>query len=999
MEKEKRPDQSEESATSVDGEPSTCRTEADGASDGTSEPDFPVVGLGASAGGLEALKAFFSHVPEKSGMAYIVVIHRSPEGPNLIADLIRKTTNLPVTNAGDDQALAPDHVYVAPPDKEITLFNGKIHLLERLGNATALPIDHFFRSLAQDQQRRAVGIILSGMGADGSHGVREIKAIGGLVLVQSEASAKHAAMPKSAIRSGAADKVLPPSEMPQMLCHYFTHAKPPIETDETDETQAEAAEGQREWLNKIFAILRNRSGHDFSAYKTNTILRRVGRRMALNRIDGPDQLETYVRFLRENPDEMEALFREFLIGVTSFFRDPESFEALKTRVLTDLLAKMKPDTPFRAWIPGCATGEEVYSLAILLHECNDGLDTPVKPQLFGTDIDAYAIDKAREGLFPSSIAPDVGEERLRRFFIREGETLRIRKEIRDGVVFSVQDVIKDPPFSRLNLLCCRNLLIYLDAEAQKRLLPLFHYTLKPGGVLMLGASEAIGRFSNLFEMVDQKWKIFRRKEVPPALRQPVCFPKGPSTVGRGGDIAPPFFPPKRSKIAPLAQKAILEQFAPTTVLVDAEGGILHVEGRTGKYIEMSSGPPTQNILDLAREGLRIELSSALRAAGKSDQPVVRHGIDVKTDGDVQRINLRVVPQHAPKEIAGNFMVVFEDIESGPKALEADATEASTWEKSRLADLEHELRTTRRNHQTMIEEMECSNEKLTSTNEELQSANEELQSTNEELESSKEELQSLNEELQTVNAELQGKLEELSAAHDDMRNLLDNTEIATIFLDNDLRIRRFTTEATAIINLIPSDIGRPLNHVANNLVYNGLMEDIRYVLEKLFPIKNEVRANHGGWYDMRIMPYRTTDNRIDGAVITFVSIDDRKAAEAALETAERDMERVRGLAWGLLDMDDAPMLVLDAEGGTVMANAAFRRLFTPDREDVEGIDIFDIGAPESILRDALSRGEDFETEPFEIASPDGDRRLAIRGRPLHADSEAPYRMVLRFIGRE
>lgn len=850
---------------------------------------FPIVGLGASAGGLEALRAFFTVVPKPSGMAYIVVIHMTPKQPSMMPDLLQKVTPIPVKAASDGETIEPDHVYVIPPDHDISIFKGKIQLLGMLGKGVGHSIDLFFRSLAHDQGDKAAAIILSGTGTDGTLGIKEIKGCEGLVLAQSEETAGYDGMPRSAIASGVVDMVLPPAEMPLKLIQYFSHPALKNETSVTDNSG-----DKREWLNKIFAILRNHTGHDFSVYKINTILRRIGRRMGLNHVETH---ESYVRYLRETPGEVEFLFRELLIGVTNFFRDAESFETLKTDILPKLFESMKEDDSFRVWIPGCSTGEEVFSLAIVFREVLDKNPKRINLQLFGTDIDSYAIDKARDGLFPASISEDVSKERLNRFFIREGDFYRIRKEIRDAVVFSVQDVIKDPPFSRLDLLCCRNLLIYLDTDAQKKLLPLFHYTLKPNGLLILGSSETIGGFSNLFETLDKKWKIFRRLEVPQALRQIVIFPGGTVSAETAMEKRAVTSAERNADLNFFTQKAILDQFAPTAVLINANGDILNVQGRTGKYLETPSGPPTNNILDLAREGLRIELSSALRAANSTSMKVTRKRIAVKTNGDIQLIDLHVCPQTMPQELAGRLLVVFEDIDIAPGQAAAAGGEQGGMltDSSRITELERELQITRESHQTTIEELESSNEELKSTNEELQSSNEELQSTNEELESSKEELQSLNEELQTVNSELQCKVEELSAAHDDMRNLMNSTEIATIFVDNDMRIRRFTTEAIHIINLIQTDIGRPLQHVVCNLKYEKMIADLEKVMKTLIPKECEVQTLEGKWFKMRIIPYRTTDNRIDGAALTFSDIDAQKTVQEKLSKNERLLKQAQRIA--------------------------------------------------------------------------------------------------------
>ena len=958
---------------------------------------FPVVGLGASAGGLDALKSFFSTPSDFSLMSYIVVVHMTPKQPSMLAELLQKIAAIPVATIKDGQALQPGRIYVNPPDKEISIYKGRIHLLDLVKNgAVSHPIDLFLRSLAQDQGNRAAAVILSGTGTDGTMGIKAIKAKEGLILAQSEESSAYDGMPRSAISTGLVDMVLPPQEMPEKLIQYFRRVVIP-----KIPSSAAAIPGindPQEWLHKIFAILRAQIGYDFSAYKVNTIWRRINRRMGLNQIDS---YEKYIRLLRQSPREIESLFRELLIGVTSFFRDAESFDAIKNNILPTIFEAIREGDTFRAWLPGCSTGEEAYSMAMILHECLDNTSKRIGLQLFGTDIDKYAIQKAREGLFPISIASDVTSQRLRRFFVKEGDYYRIRREIRDCVVFSVQDVINDPPFSHLNLLCCRNLLIYLNNKAQKRLLPLFHYTLVPDGVLILGSSETIGGFTSLFEALDKKWKIFRCREVPQSLRQMVDFPSGPSNLESG-----PLLPVNpRLNISQVTQKIILDQFAPTAVLTDTTGEILHIQGRSGKYLEPPSGPPTRNILDLAREGLRIELSAAIRAAGSSNQPIIHPGIKVKTNGGMQIINLHVTRQHSPKEIAGHLLVVFKDVDS--QLISSDSKQGiqqdQIVESCKITDLEKELQDTRESHQTTVEELESSNEELKSTNEELQSANEELQSTNEELESSKEELQSLNEELQTVNAELQSKVEELSSAQDDMRNLMDSTEIATIFVDNDLRVRRFTPKATTIVNLIRTDIGRPLKHVVTNLAYDAMISDVDEVLKKLTPKEIEVQTKDGLWFTMRILPYRTTDNRIDGAVLTFSSIMEQKKIQNLLQSSKLKMKHAWETVRAIFDLNSDPMVVIDENGKMVIANTSFSDTFGIAQTNLEKITVKDLNGllPGQINLDALMQsnletGKDFTTSAFKLNLSNQTQTYSISGRCILKNQDYPYHILLQFI---
>ncbi len=638
---------------------------------------------------------------------------------------------------------------------------------------------------------------------------------------------------------------------------------------------------------------------------------------------------------------------------------------------------------------------------MVIREVLDTNPKQIHLQLFGTDIDHAAIDKARQGLFPASIAADVSDDRLKRFFSKEGDHFRIRQEIRDCAVFSVQNLIKDPPFSRLHLLCCRNLLIYLDTDAQKKILPLFHYTLTPEGLLVLGSSETIGGFSNLFKTLDKKWKIFQRREVSPALRRQIDFPSGPAAPDMGAGTTPAAAPEApKINVAQLAQKVILEQFAPTAVLIDAKGNILHVQGRTGKYLETPSGPPTRNILDMTRQGLRIELSSAMRAAKASNQQVTRKNIAVKTNGDIQFVALHVSPQYTSKALAGAMLVVFEDL---PATISSDSQRDDQnhlrQESARIAELERELQSTRESHQTTVEELESSNEELKSINEEMQSSNEEFQSTNEELESSREELQSLNEELQSVNAELQSKVEELSAVHDDMRNLLNSTEIATIFVDNHMRVRRFTPGATAIINLIQTDMGRPLQHVATNLSYDGMVNDLGVVLKNLSPKEVEVQTMEGEWYKMRIIPYRTMDNRIDGAVLTFTAINEQKQAQQVLSSANLEMERAGVLIRKIFDLNSDPLVVLDPEGKMVTANSAFTEVVKLRPEQIKEMNIFKINGRHlaradrmAELKTALGKGENFQINP--PAQAKGAYRMM--GRIIRMEDDMPYLILLRFL---
>lgn len=843
-----------------------------------------VVALGASAGGLEALESFIGHVAAGSGMAYVVVQHLDPTHAGLLPELLQRATAMPVIAARDRLAVEADHVYVIPPNRDLAIFHGRLQLLEPTApRGLRLPIDFFFRALAADCRERAIGVILSGMGSDGTLGLRAIKEQGGLILVQDPATAKFDGMPRSAIATGLADLVAAVDELPRRIGDILQRSPHSTAAVETAEGESSA---QRSALDKICILLRARTGNDFSLYKKNTLYRRIERRMAIHqlaRIDG------YVRYLRENPQEVELLFRELLIGVTSFFRDPAAWVSLQEQALPELLAANPDGNPLRAWVAGCSTGEEAYSLAMVFREAVECLAPEHRPtlQIFATDLDPDAIARARQGVYPPNVASDVSAKRLKRFFVEDDNGYRVGKEIREMVVFAPQNAIMDPPFTRLDILTCRNLLIYLGPELQKKLLPLFHYSLKPGGILMLGSAESLGGYGDHFSPIDAKARLFRR--IGDALRGPaIDFPTRhyPARNESPMDAAPEPAP----NVQMLADHLLLQRFAPAAVLVTAAGDLVYISGRTGKYLEPAAGKANWNIHAMAREGLRDEISVALPKALRSGEAVVSRGLAVHTDGGVCRVDLTVQPIAEPLALRGMVMVVFADAaEAAPQAQAAG--KPRTLQGQREAALQQSLSQTREELQSLREEMQSSQEELKSANEELQSTNEELQSTNEELTTSKEEMQSLNEELQSVNVELQAKVDELSAASNDMKNLLNSTDIATVFLDNALHVRRFTNQATKLFKLIPGDVGRPLADIVSSLDYPGLLTDAEEVLRTLAFADREAPAGEDRWFQVRIMPYRTLENVIDGVVITFNDISRAKRLEAELrQLAARGTER-------------------------------------------------------------------------------------------------------------
>jgi two-component system CheB/CheR fusion protein len=841
---------------------------------------FPIIGIGASAGGFEALEQFMAHVPAGCGMAFVIVQHLDPTRKGLMPELLQRVTGMDVMQAKDRTRVRPDCVFVIPPNKDMSILHGVLHLFEPSAKrGQRLPIDFFLRSLALDQQQKAIGVILSGMGSDGTPGLRDIKEKGGLVVAQEPSSAKFDSMPRSVIDAGLADIVAPADELPGRIMSWLErvpHAPVPSAAIESH---------MRGALEKILILMRTRTGHDFSYYKKNTLYRRIERRMGIHQID---KIASYVRFLNENPEELDLLFKELLIGVTGFFRDPHVWQLLRDKTLPRLLAS-HPTRLLRAWVAGCSTGEEAYTLSIVFREVVEKLapGKNFKLQIFATDLDRDAIDKARQGVFSARISADLTPEQLRRYFTEEQSGYRVRAEIREMVIFSPHSLIMDPPFTKLDILSCRNLLIYLAPEMQKKLFPLFHYSLNPGGILILGNAETIGQFTGLFVTVSGKSRVYQRLD--PAVRtEPVEFPSsfapGLSAASDALEARKPYM-----NLQTQAEQLVLRRYAPPSVLVNELGNILHISGKTGKYLEPAAGKANLNVFAMARDGLRHELASAFQKALCQAGPVVLRGLSIGTNGGRQHADVIVERLEVTEPLAGLVMIVFCDIAAPVESKEPARTVKSGAHHPRLAEVEMELRQNREELRNTREEMQTSQEELRSANEELQSTNEEMQSTNEELTTSKEEMQSLNEELQTVNAELQGRLDELSLSNNDMKNLLNSTEVATLFLDKELKIRRFTTQTTRIIKLIPGDVGRSITDLASELLYPDLCEDAREILRKLGSIEKPVRTRDGSWFSVRIMPYRTLDDRIDGVVITFWDITVSKTLEAKLQEMQLALE--------------------------------------------------------------------------------------------------------------
>ncbi len=926
------------------------------------EQPTALVGIGGSAGALDGYERFFLSMPPDSGMAFVVVPHLDPRHSGLMPEILQRCTNMPVVAVKDGMAARPNHVHVIPPNCSLSVMNGAL-LLDDLERAGGMVIDAFFESLAADQGERAVGVVLSGMGSDGTRGVQAIKERFGLVLVQDPETAEYPAMPRSAAATQLANDVLPAEELAPRLYGFVTRRPPLSEEDLTGEDGQAGAP-----LQKILRLVRLRTGHDFSRYKRNTLVRRIDRRMKGVRVE---DVAEYLRVLQDQPEEVEALFQDFTINVTSFFRDVDAFDELKERLRAYILERKQDSDTFRTWVAGCSTGEEAYSVAIVLHELLEELrdERALKVQIFATDIDKEAVEKARYGFYPRDVAYVVSPERLARFFTYRDGGYQVRPEIRDTVVFATHNTFGDPPFTRLDLLCCRNMLIYLGAELQKQVMALFHYALRPGGLLFLGASETVGQDRERFAALSQRWKIYARGDGPSGPL-PLGNPLGPS-----GAVTPPFGAPPQARpsdVSMQAQQVLLTEYAPAAVVVDERGEIVFVNGRTARYLELPSGKTATNVFEMAQGDLRYALPAVVRQAAAERHEVRREGLRVEVDGAASLLDLNVRPLSA--QGAGLLLIVFQEraSEGGPAPEKTD----------QVLTLERELRHNKESLQANIEEMAVSMEELKSTNEELQTTNEELQSSNEELTTSKEELQSLNEELITINAEHQRVIFDLAQANDDMKNLLDSAGIATVFLGNDLTIKRFTPRITRVINLMPVDVGRPLSDLSVNLRYDHLAQDIARVLDTLETFETQVLTHDGQWYLMRVSPYRTSDNFIDGVVVSFTNID-------LVKSLEQQLRESLTYAEAILNSLPDPVLVLDAHLRVVTVNRALCELLDTSAARVKGERLYDIGnfafdLPElqGRLRDVVATEEALGNYVIDLSAPGGaTRKMKVEADPL------------------
>ena len=910
--------------------------------------DFPIVAIGASAGGLEAFELFFKNIPKDNGMAFVVIQHLDPTHVGLLPELLQRITTMTCVEASDGLKIQPNFLYVIPPNKSMSLLNGALHLFEPIeSRGFRLPIDIFFRSMADDRQEKSIGIILSGMGSDGSLGLKEIKEKNGIVMVQDPSTAKFDGMPQSAIKTVVADVVAPVEELPSKLISI-------IEKIGTISSETEIDDFSKTNLDKIIILLREQSGNDFSFYKKNTLMRRIERRKVVHQIDS---LQKYVRFCQENPKEVEILFKELLIGVTHFFRDTAVWEMLKEKVLPELLNEFPDGTVLRAWIPGCSTGEEAYSLAITFDEVVKKLNKKrnFKLQIFATDLDPEAIDKARKGFFSLSAVSEVSSERLDEYFTAVGEDYRVNLPIREMIVFAVQNIIKDPPFTKLDIVTCRNLLIYLEPELQQKVLALFSYGLNANGILMLGSAESLNNFKEEFETIEAKLKLYKRTKIPFGLKT-LHFPSYFTSTKKESAKDSMIKQKTTENIQTLTDQIILQRFAPASVLVNDSGDIIYITGKTGKYLEPLAGKANWNIHAMAREGIRQELLLAFRKSIKNYTPIVLQNIKVDNNGHSLYVNVNVQRIESPETIKNMILVVFNDVIASNEEYFVDSKTGKHDSNRILKDLELELQRSHEELQSTTEKMITSQEELKSTNEELQSTNEELQSANEELTTSKEEMQSMNEELQTVNAELQRRISDIIQANNDMKNLLNSTGIATLFLDKELNIRRFTDEVAKIFKIRAADIGRPITELVTDLIYPEMDSHAKQVIKNLMTIESIIKTKDGRWFDIRIMPYRTIDDRIDGLVITFFNITVNKNLEIELieanntiATKEKTLHESEISNRSFFESAKEGILILDVDTGKIVdVNPYLIRLLGYSKEQFIEKAIWEIGFFKDII---------------------------------------------------
>jgi two-component system, chemotaxis family, CheB/CheR fusion protein len=939
---------------------------------------FPIVGVGASAGGLEAFTSLIEHLPDDLGIALLLVQHLDPEHKSLLTEILAKRTSLPVTEAKSGMEVEPHHLYVIPPNANMTLSQGKLVLKSREDTTGRhMPIDLLFESLAEDQGSNAIGVILSGTGSDGAHGAGKIKAAGGIVFAQDDASAKHNGMPRSAIAIGHVDFVLPPPEVARELVRISGHPYVQVEREEPSSSHEED-----DGLKKLLQLVTASCGIDFTHYKQATIRRRISRRMMLSKLE---KLDDYLKRLNEDPAEVHALCQDILIPVTGFFRDPETFKGLTELVFPRLLEGRSPKDTLRIWVPGCSTGEEVYSLAICLLEYLGDRAESIPIQLFGTDVNDVVIEKARAGIYVENIEAEVGPDRLRRFFTKIDGKYQVDKLIRSLCVFARQNLIKDPPFANLDMVSCRNVLIYLDEILQTRAMSVFHFALKRSGFLVLGTSETVGGFSELFETEDARRKLFKKR--PVANRFLLDFQFASTASGM------PAMTPAAAALPPTrdfqreVDRVLLSKFAPAGVVIDENMNILQFRGETGPYLEHRAGGPSFNLMRLARPGMLTELSTGIQQAMKDGGAVRKEGLRIKQEDRMREIDLEIVPVKVPLTENRCLLVLFEEVrpqspERVPPPVAAGESRDVEDLARRVQQLEGELEATRDYLQSVNEEQEATNEELKTANEEILASNEELQSTNEEMQTSKEELESTNEELTTVNDELRSRNQELTQLNNDLHNVLTAMELPTLMLRRDLRVRRFTPSMTKLLSLAPTDIGRPLGHIKSAIDFPDLEKVISEVIETITVKEIEVQDKEGRWYVMRIRPYLTLDKKVDGALLTFIDVD-------LLKKSMEGLRRALDYAETIVNTVREPLLVLFPGLRVMKANDAFYRTFNMRPEETEGRFFYDLGGGKfrdprliTLLEEVLPKNRAFHDFEVDCEFPGvGRKTLLLNARKI------------------
>jgi two-component system, chemotaxis family, CheB/CheR fusion protein len=952
--------------------------------------DVTIVAVGASAGGLEAFSSMVRSLPPKPGFALVLVQHLSPQHESALPTLLTSYTTMPVLQVTDGMRVESNHLYVIPPNVQMGLMDGNFNLKPRPHDRTQYtPIDSFLTSLAEHAQSRAIGVILSGTASDGATGIREVKAAGGITFAQKPETAKYDGMPRAAIATGMVDMVLAPADiaikLSQVSAHPYVHNFVP--------SSGEQLSVRDDQLRRIFDLLRPVSGIDFKHYKLPTIKRRLMRRMALQRLT---DVQHYIRLLEDTPAEVRSLYQDLLIHVTRFFREPESFKALAQQVFPKLVDERGEDQPIRAWVSGCATGEEAYSLAISLLEHLHGHNQDVRIQIFATDVSETAIEHARAGVYPASIEADVPPETLRRYFTKVDGSYRITKTVRDFCVFARQDLTKDPPFSRLDLILCRNVLIYMDVMLQQRLISVFHYALNPQGFLVLGQAETVGSQVGLFNLADKKFRIYRKKT---SRHTPMALSVDYPAHGVQQEPRPPEASQPEKALQSEVARVIFDRYAPPGVVVDADLQIVQFRGQTGAYLEPAPGEASLNLLKMVREGLLYGLRTALHTVRKSKVPVRRTGLRVRSSRGWKAVNLDVLPLTSSG--GPHYLVLFQepnkarddDDHTEPIAPVAPSGRARRRERhTEFELLERELAASREYLQSIIQELEAANEELQSANEEILSSNEELQSTNEELDTAKEELQSTNEELNTLNEELHGRNEELSLVNSDLVNLLASVQIAIVIISSDLRIRRFTPMAEKVLNLIAGDLDRPIGHIKPNIDCPDLERLIHEAIETIEPVEREVRDKNGRWFSLRIRPYKNVDNKIDGAVLTLFDVDVTKQSEQRMRLAKDYTD-------ALMRVIDQPLVVLDRDMRVQTASEYFVRALGKTAGAIVGQHLSELDGAWSFtelqdrIRSSAPTSSPFERLPITVTGEDSSRRTVwVTGRwlPWH---ESPDSQVL------